>query len=85
MLREEVFHDPELTSALTDWLTHRAYIINMVGGSYQILEMKDWMDGIGQLLVAHILINKWLKFSLRNTSVSTKYRENTYYFFIHLL
>ena len=25
------------------------------------------MDGTEQFLVAHILINKWLKFSLRNT------------------
>lgn len=40
---EEVFHDPVLTSALTDRLTHRAHIINMVGGSYRILETKEWM------------------------------------------
>ena len=40
---EEVFHDPILTSALTDRLTHRAHIINMVGGSYRILETKEWM------------------------------------------
>lgn len=41
---EEVFHDPVLTSALTDRLTHRAYIINMIGGSYRILETKEWME-----------------------------------------
>ena len=41
---EEVFHDPVLTSALTDRLTHRAHIINMVGGSYRILETKEWME-----------------------------------------
>lgn len=41
---EEVFHDPILTSALTDRLTHRAHIINMVGGSYRILETKEWME-----------------------------------------
>lgn len=40
---EEVFHDPVLTSALTDRLTHRAHIINMVGGSYRILETKEWL------------------------------------------
>lgn len=39
----EVFHDPVLTSALTDRLTHRAHIINMVGGSYRILETKEWL------------------------------------------
>ena len=41
---EEVFHDPVLTSALTDRLTHRAHIINMMGGSYRILETKEWME-----------------------------------------
>lgn len=40
---EEVFHDPILTSALTDRLTHRAHIINMIGGSYRILETKEWL------------------------------------------
>jgi len=41
---EEVFHDPVLTSALTDRLMHRAHIINMIGGSYLILETKEWME-----------------------------------------
>lgn len=40
---EEVFHDPILTAALTDRLTHRAHVINMVGGSYRILETKEWL------------------------------------------
>lgn len=40
---EEVFHDPVLTSALTDRLTHRAHIINMIGASYRILETKEWL------------------------------------------
>lgn len=40
---EEVFHDPVLTAALTDRLTHRAHVINMVGGSYRILETKEWI------------------------------------------
>src|SRR5690554_928165 len=35
---EEVFHDPVLTAALTDRLTHRAYMVDMVGPSYRILE-----------------------------------------------
>lgn len=41
---EEVFHDPVLTAALTDRLTHRAHVINMVGGSYRILETKEWIE-----------------------------------------
>lgn len=32
-------------------------------GPYRILETKE--AGIEQFLVAHILINKWLKFSLQ--------------------
>ena len=34
----EVFHDPVLTAALTDRLTHRAYLLNMVGDSYRLKE-----------------------------------------------
>lgn len=40
----EVFHDPILTSALTDRLTHRAYIVNMIGDSYRILETQKWIE-----------------------------------------
>jgi hypothetical protein len=35
------------------------------------------MDGTEQLLVAHILINNWLKFNLRNTNVSMEELEET--------
>lgn len=45
---EEVFHDPVLTAALTDRLTHRAHVINMVGGSYRIFETKEMIEN-GQL------------------------------------
>lgn len=45
---EEVFHDPVLTAALTDRLTHRSHVINMVGGSYRILETQEWIQK-GQL------------------------------------
>ncbi|TKH22354.1 hypothetical protein FC697_13465, partial [Bacillus wiedmannii] len=41
---EEVFHDPVLTAVLTDRLTHRAHVINMIGGSYRILETKEWIE-----------------------------------------
>lgn len=41
---EEVFHNPVLTAALTDRLTHRAYMIDMVGPSYRILDTKEWLE-----------------------------------------
>lgn len=34
----EVFHDPVLTAALTDRLTHKAYLLNMVDDSYRLKE-----------------------------------------------
>ncbi|WP_318247715.1 hypothetical protein [Solibacillus merdavium] len=39
-----MFHDSVLTAALTERLTHRAHINNMVGGSYRILETKEWIE-----------------------------------------
>ncbi|WP_409973456.1 ATP-binding protein [Bacillus sp. Bva_UNVM-123] len=45
---EEVFYDPVLTAALTDRLTHRAHVINMVGNSYRIYETKEMIEK-GQL------------------------------------
>lgn len=45
---EEVFHDQVLTAALTDRLTHRSHVINMVGGSYRIFETQEWIQQ-GQL------------------------------------
>ncbi|MGE7625213.1 ATP-binding protein [Viridibacillus sp. NPDC096237] len=41
-------YDPVLTAALTDRLTHRSHVINMVGGSYCILETQEWIQK-GQL------------------------------------
>jgi DNA replication protein DnaC len=41
---EEIFHDPVLTAALTDRLTHRAYMVDMVGPSYRILDTKEWLE-----------------------------------------
>lgn len=37
----EIFGDPVLTSALTDRLTHKAYIVNMTGESYRLRETKE--------------------------------------------
>ncbi len=41
---EEVIHDLVLTAALTDRLTHRAYMIDTVGPSYRILDTKEWLE-----------------------------------------
>ncbi len=39
----EIFHDPVLTAAMVDRLTHKAHLINMAGQSYRIKETKEWM------------------------------------------
>ncbi|MGI6393568.1 MAG: IS21-like element helper ATPase IstB [bacterium] len=39
----EIFHDPVLTAAMVDRLTHKAYLVNMTGQSYRIKETKEWM------------------------------------------
>lgn len=41
---QEIFHDPVLTAALTDRLTHKSHVINMVGQSYRMKETQEWMD-----------------------------------------
>jgi DNA replication protein DnaC len=39
----EVFNDPALTAAMVDRLTHKSYVINMNGNSYQMKETKEWL------------------------------------------
>lgn len=39
----EIFHDPVLTAAMVDRLTHKAYLVDMTGQSYRIKETKEWM------------------------------------------
>jgi DNA replication protein DnaC len=39
---EEIFHDPVLTAAMVDRLTHRAYIVNMNGNSFRLKETTEW-------------------------------------------
>ncbi len=39
----EIFHDPVLTAAMVDRLTHKAHLINMVGNSYRMMETKEWL------------------------------------------
>ena len=41
---EEIFGDPVLTAALVDRLTHKAYLVNMNGESYRIMETKKMLE-----------------------------------------
>ncbi|WP_239751771.1 ATP-binding protein, partial [Mammaliicoccus sp. N-M52] len=41
---EEVFHDPILTAALTDRLTHKSHVVNMIGPSYRMRETQKWLE-----------------------------------------
>lgn len=40
----EIFHDPVMTAAMIDRLTHQSYIVNMNGDSYRMKETKDWIE-----------------------------------------
>lgn len=40
----EIFHDPVMTAAMVDRLTHKSYLVNMNGNSYRIKETKDWLE-----------------------------------------
>lgn len=40
----EIFQDPVMTAAMTDRLTHQAYIVNMNGPSYRMKETKQWLE-----------------------------------------
>ena len=41
---QEIFHDPVLTAALTDRLTHKSHVINMNGPSYRMKETQEWLN-----------------------------------------
>lgn len=41
---EEVFQDPILTAALTDRLTHKSHVLNMIGPSYRMRETQEWIE-----------------------------------------
>lgn len=49
---QEIFHDPVLTAALTDRLTHKSHVVNMVGPSYRLRETEEWMKGNSDMMVA---------------------------------
>lgn len=40
----EIFHDPVVTAAMVDRLTHKAYLVNMNGNSFRLKEIKAWMQ-----------------------------------------
>lgn len=40
----DIFHDPVLTAALTDRLTHKSHVINMNGPSYRMKETEEWIN-----------------------------------------
>lgn len=40
---DEIFHDPVMTAAMIDRLTHKAYIVNMNGSSYRYKETEKWL------------------------------------------
>src|SRR5690554_4240965 len=41
---QEIFHDPVLTAALTDRLTHKSHVLNMNGASYRMKETQEWIN-----------------------------------------
>lgn len=49
---QEIFHDPVLTAALTDRLTHKSHVVNMVGPSYRMKETEQWIKDNSKMTVA---------------------------------
>lgn len=41
---QDIFHDPVLTAALTDRLTHKSHVLNMNGPSFRMKETQEWMN-----------------------------------------
>lgn len=40
----EIFHDPVMTAAMVDRMTHKSYMVNMNGNSYRLKETKAWLE-----------------------------------------
>lgn len=40
----EIFHDPVMTAAMVDRLTHKSYMVNMNGNSFRLKETKEWIQ-----------------------------------------
>lgn len=45
--------NPVLTTALTDRLTHKSHVVNMVGPSYRMNETEQWIKDNSKMTVAH--------------------------------
>lgn len=41
---DEIFHDPVMTAAMIDRLTHKSFMVNMNGNSYRLKETQEWLD-----------------------------------------
>lgn len=42
----EIFHDPIITAAMVDRITHKSYVINMNGKSYRLRETKEFIKNV---------------------------------------
>ena len=40
---KEIFHDPVITAAIVDRITHKSYVINMNGNSYRMKQTKEFL------------------------------------------
>lgn len=40
---DEIFHDPVITAAMVDRITHRSFVINMNGTSYRMKQTKEFL------------------------------------------
>jgi len=41
---DEIFHDPVITAAIVDRITHKSYVLNMNGTSYRYREQKSFIS-----------------------------------------
>ncbi|WP_415579417.1 hypothetical protein [Filibacter tadaridae] len=41
---------PVLNAALTDQLTHKSHVLNMIGPSYRMKETQEWIENNHDLL-----------------------------------
>jgi DNA replication protein DnaC len=48
---KDIFHDPIMTTAIIDRLTHKSFIVNMNGNSYRLKETKDMIKKFENLNV----------------------------------
>lgn len=44
---EGLFQDPVMTAAMIDRMTHKSYVVNMIGPSFRDLETEEWLKNGG--------------------------------------